>query len=65
MDDSDEYYESLHRAITTLRPQLDRLAIDDPRRYLVYQQLLWCYHQAFVLSRWRIAAYRAARRNIP
>ena len=56
MDDTLEDYEALHHAITTLRPQLDQLASDDPRRYLVYQQLLWCYNQAFALLKRRVAA---------
>ena len=63
MGDAYDDYEALHHAITTLRPQLDQLAIDDPRRYLVYQQLLWCYNQAFALLRRRIAAIARRAEN--
>ncbi len=61
MDDSDQYGETLHRAIAALRLQLGLLAADDPRRDLLYRNLLWCYHQAFALLRQRITAYRVAR----
>ena len=61
MDDSDAYGETLRHTIMTLRLQLMLLAIDDPRRGIIYQDLLWCYHEAMALVWRRIAAYRAVR----
>jgi hypothetical protein len=61
MDDSDQSGETLHRAIAALRLQIGLLAADDPRRDLLYRNLLWCYHQAFALLRQRITTYRMAR----
>jgi hypothetical protein len=60
MNDSDTYYEALHRAIAALRLQLTLMPHDDPRRDRLYRNLLWCYHEALALVRRRIAAYRVA-----
>jgi hypothetical protein len=60
-DDSDQYAETLHRAIAALRLQLMLLAADDPRRDFLYHDLLWCYHEAIGLLQRRLNTYRAAR----
>jgi hypothetical protein len=63
MDDSREYYETIHRAITMLRQELEQMTSDDPSRAELYGMLLWCYREALAFLGQRIAAYRAARRN--
>jgi hypothetical protein len=58
--DSEGNYEALRQAIATLRVQLGLLPLDDPRRDSLYQDLIWCYKEAFALLWRRIEACRAA-----
>jgi hypothetical protein len=61
VDDSDAYYDTQLRTITTLRTQLAFTPLDDARRDSLYRDLLWCYHETFALLYRRIGARRAAR----
>ena len=61
MNASDAYDLALHHAIATLRVQLAFLPLNDPRRDLLYRNLVWCYHEAFALIYQRIKALRAER----
>jgi hypothetical protein len=60
VDASDAAYDALLRAIARLRQQLAFLPVDDPQRYPLYRDLVWCYHEAFALLYKRIAARRVA-----
>jgi hypothetical protein len=60
--DSESYYQALRRAIAQQRAQFALLPLDDPRRDVLYRNLLWCYHEAFTLLYRRIEALREQRR---
>jgi hypothetical protein len=59
VDDFDAREEALLRAIATLRAQLTWLPRDDVRRIPIYRDLLWCYHEVFVLIFAHFVAWRA------
>jgi hypothetical protein len=53
-------YEALRRAIEQQRVQLALLPVDDPQRFPIYCNLIWCYHEAFALLYARVQERRKA-----